>query len=72
MNRADLKGPHAKLGALSSQGQADREDDHSHALSWLDINRVLFVAAAAGAMCSDTGSYRHERLDKLWVAERES
>jgi len=50
MNRADLKGPHAKLGALPSQGQADREDDHSHALSWLDINRVLFVAAAAGAI----------------------
>ena len=50
MNCADLKGPHAKLSALSSQGQADREDDHSRALSWLDINRVLFVAAAAGAI----------------------
>jgi cation transport ATPase len=29
---------------------ANREDDHDHAVSWREINRVFFVAAAAGAI----------------------
>jgi heavy metal translocating P-type ATPase len=29
---------------------AETEDDHGHALSWREINRVLFVAAAAAAI----------------------
>ena len=34
----------------ASSGDAGHDDDHGHSLSWRDINRVLFVAAAAGAM----------------------
>ena len=35
-----------------SSGHQDHEEDHDHghALSWREINRVLFVAAAAGAI----------------------
>jgi heavy metal translocating P-type ATPase len=35
-----------------SSGHADHEEDHGHehAISWREINRVLFVAAAAGAL----------------------
>ena len=33
-----------------SSDHADHEGDHGHALNWRDINRVVFVAAAAGAM----------------------
>jgi Cd2+/Zn2+-exporting ATPase/Cu+-exporting ATPase len=36
---------------LPSSHHNDEEDhDHGHALDWRDINRVLFVAAAAGAI----------------------
>src|ERR1700674_439862 len=34
----------------SSPGHPDPGDDHAHALNWREINRVLFVAAAAGAI----------------------
>ena len=35
-----------------STAHADTEDDHAHehALNWGEINRVLFVAAAAGGI----------------------
>jgi heavy metal translocating P-type ATPase len=46
MNESEIKliGPHQV-----SRGHADHQDDHDegHALNWRDINRVLFVAAAA-------------------------
>jgi len=41
------------VGALPESASADhteRERDHEHALSWREINRVLFVAAAAGTI----------------------
>jgi heavy metal translocating P-type ATPase len=34
----------------SDQADHEGEHDHEHALSWREINRVLFVAAAAGAI----------------------
>jgi Cd2+/Zn2+-exporting ATPase/Cu+-exporting ATPase len=39
-------------GNKASSDDAGHDDDHEHehSLSWRDINRVLFVAAAAGAM----------------------
>src|SRR6202030_4864978 len=56
MNQTHLKEPETKvvgvpLGtASSSHTDHDDDHDHGHALSWRDINRVLFVAAAAGAI----------------------
>jgi heavy metal translocating P-type ATPase len=56
MNQTHLKEPETKvvgvpLGtASSSHTDHDDDHDHGHALSWGDINRVLFVAAAAGAI----------------------
>src|SRR4029077_19360512 len=40
------------IEAHVSSGDADHEEDHDHghALSWPEISRVLFVAAAAGAI----------------------
>jgi cation transport ATPase len=49
MNRAGLNEPDVELVALPSAFQTG-EDDHRHAVSWRDITRVLFVAAAAGAI----------------------
>ena len=37
-------------GNKASAHDTGHDDDHGHALSWRDINRVVFVAAAAGAM----------------------
>ena len=37
-------------GNKASSHDTGHDDDHGHSLSWRDINRVLFVAAAAGAM----------------------
>jgi len=37
-------------GNKASTDDASYHDDHGHSLSWRDVNRVLFVAAAAGAM----------------------
>jgi Cd2+/Zn2+-exporting ATPase/Cu+-exporting ATPase len=37
-------------GNKASSDDASHDDDHGHALSWRDVNRVLFVAAAAGAI----------------------
>jgi Cd2+/Zn2+-exporting ATPase/Cu+-exporting ATPase len=34
----------------SSLAHSDMGDDHAHPLNWREINRVLFVAAAAGAI----------------------
>jgi len=34
----------------SLPGHADMGDDHAHPLNWRDVNRVLFVAAAVGAI----------------------
>ena len=57
MNQTNLKEPDAVkfVGAHpenASPHHTDHEDDHDHehALSWREINRVLFVAAAAGAI----------------------
>lgn len=55
MSHADLKetqslkplGPHR---ANLSPSHAGQEDDHEHSPNWLDISRVLFVAAAGGAI----------------------
>jgi heavy metal translocating P-type ATPase len=37
-------------GNKASSEDGSHDDDHGHALSWRDVNRVLFVAAAAGAI----------------------
>ena len=37
-------------GNKASSHDTGHDDDHGHSLSWRDINRVLFVGAAAGAM----------------------
>jgi Cd2+/Zn2+-exporting ATPase/Cu+-exporting ATPase len=56
MNRVNVKEPEVKLVGTQQESPApshtDREDDHDHgnALNWWDINRVLFVAVAAGAV----------------------
>ena len=49
MNQTDIKLAVAPRGDASSS-HGDQEDDHGHALNWREINRVLFVAAAAGAI----------------------
>jgi Cd2+/Zn2+-exporting ATPase/Cu+-exporting ATPase len=54
MNQAHMNEPEvagfagARPGNASPQHEAEHE--HDHPLSWRDINRVLFVAAAAGAI----------------------
>ena len=56
MNQTHLREPEIKVvgipqkPASSSHTDHDDDHDHGHALSWRDINRVLFVAAAAGAI----------------------
>jgi cation transport ATPase len=57
MTQAELKQAEAVRNAgeakkLPSSDHADHEDgrEHEHALNWWEINRVLFVAAAAGAI----------------------
>jgi len=57
MTQAELKQVEAVRNAdearkLPSSDHADHEDghEHEHALNWWEINRVLFVAAAAGAI----------------------
>ncbi len=55
MNQTKLQEPdEAKsVGALpesASPDHTEHEPDHGHALSWQEINRVLFVAMAAGAV----------------------
>ena len=57
MNQTRLQEPEMvkSVGALpenASPNHTDHEDDHDHghALNWREINRVLFVAAAAGAI----------------------
>ncbi|MGA8767703.1 MAG: cation-translocating P-type ATPase [Candidatus Acidiferrales bacterium] len=57
MNQTNLKEQAAVkfVGAHPENPSSDNTDhehdhDHEHALSWWDINRVLFVAAAAGAI----------------------
>ena len=42
-------GPHPENASLQHAEHGD-EHDHEHALNWREINRVLFVAAAAGAV----------------------
>jgi len=37
-------------GNKASSDDGSHDDDHGHALSWRDVNRVLFVAAAAGVI----------------------
>src|SRR5580692_6380716 len=55
MSQTHLREPEIKVvgipqeTALSSHTDHDDDHDHGHSLSWRDINRVLFVAAAAGA-----------------------
>ena len=49
MNQTDIKLAVAPRGDASSS-HGDQEDDHGHALSWQEINRVLFVAITAGAI----------------------
>src|ERR1700693_4159845 len=57
MNQTDLNESQAVkfIGAHSHDGSTDNDHseghhDHEHAVSWREINRVLFVAAAAGAV----------------------
>src|ERR1700751_4558349 len=56
MNQTHLKEPEIKVvgipreTASSSHTDHDDDHDHGHSLSWRDINRVLFVAAAGGAI----------------------
>jgi heavy metal translocating P-type ATPase len=57
MTQAELKQAEAVRNAdqakkLPSSDHVDHEDghEHEHALNWWEINRVLFVAAAAGAI----------------------
>jgi heavy metal translocating P-type ATPase len=56
MNQTHLREPEIKVvgipqeTASSSHTDHDDDHDHGHALSWRDVNRVLFVAAAAGAI----------------------
>jgi heavy metal translocating P-type ATPase len=57
MAQAKMKPIDAEKHALDieehgSSGHTDHEEDHDHehAVSWREINRVLFVAAAAGAI----------------------
>src|SRR6202165_5083690 len=56
MTQAELKQAEAEKYVTAEQrpvssNHADHEDghEHEHALNWRDVNRVLFVAAAAGA-----------------------
>jgi hypothetical protein len=55
MTQAELKQAEAvrngdEAEILPSSGHPNHEDEHehAHALNWREINRVLFVAAAAG------------------------
>ncbi len=56
MNQPNVKESEARVGGphrgITSPNQTDHEagQDQGHALNWRDINRVLFVAAAAGAI----------------------
>ena len=47
-----------RIQKIASPHHPDHEDDHDHghALNWREINRVLFVAAAAGAIWFLRGS----------------
>jgi cation transport ATPase len=49
MNQANVESASAPPESVSPS-HTGHEDDHGHALNWRDINRVLFVAAAAGAV----------------------
>jgi len=48
-SEVNIDGPAKRIVSIT---QTDREDehDHGHIVSWREINRVLFVAAAAGAI----------------------
>ena len=56
MNQTHLKEPEIKMVGIPQEAapssHTDHDDDHhhGHTLNWRDINRVLFVAAAAGAI----------------------
>ena len=57
MNRTKLQEPEALKSsstrpenASPHHGEHEDDHDHGHPLSWRDLSRVLFVAAAAGAM----------------------
>jgi heavy metal translocating P-type ATPase len=55
MNQSHVNEPDREkiLGANGNKASSDdggHEDEHGHALNWTEICRVLFVAAAAGAM----------------------
>src|SRR6202165_4538968 len=55
MNQAKVKEPEVKLVGPRQESRStnhtdyEAEDDRVHAVNWRDVNRVLFVAAAAGA-----------------------
>ena len=54
MTQAELKQAETAKNADEAEklslDHSDHEDGHEHALNWREINRVLFVAAAAGAI----------------------
>src|SRR5579862_4307152 len=50
MNRTDVKETPGNLVGQDTQDDRDQEENHDRAVAWLDITRVLFVAAAAGAV----------------------
>jgi heavy metal translocating P-type ATPase len=56
MNQANVKESEVKLVGPQQESRStnhtdyEAEDDRVHAVNWRDVNRVLFVAAAAGAI----------------------
>jgi heavy metal translocating P-type ATPase len=50
LKQAEAVGNAGEAERLRSPNHDDHEDGHEHALNWRDINRVLFVAAAAAAI----------------------
>jgi heavy metal translocating P-type ATPase len=51
VKESDLRSNEPHRGIISSSHPAHEDErGHTHALSWRDVNRVLFVAAAAGAI----------------------
>jgi hypothetical protein len=50
LKQAEVVGNAGEAEKLQSPDHDDHEDGHAHALNWRDVNRVLFVVAAAAAI----------------------
>jgi heavy metal translocating P-type ATPase len=68
MKQVDDSQRYAPDGEELSSGHAahDEDHDHGHTLSWREINRVLFVALAAGAIWS-LGGARNPNITAIGV-----